>query len=365
MTTTPRTAGAYTFYATTEYYKKLVQDIADAPSGSRILLATMAFDPRNPTIAMLTSALDATAQRGCHITLEIDAYVFLVDEDKRPGPLFYHKRMPQKLSGIFADIQAVITTLRKSGVTVVITNPPTRPFTSPFAGRSHIKASIINDIVYLGGCNLSAMHSDVMVRRQHKPTADWLYNLLDQRSKLSASLEAFGRQDIVHGVDEKTEIIVDVGVKKQSAIYQRALQVIDNAQDWLVITCQYFPNSLTAKHLKQAQARGVKVYPIFNHYSAHSNLHAYLQHAVTSRERLRMPVSFFTGELKPGANYLHAKILATESEAMIGSHNYVTAGVNFGTAEIALHVQNSDFAKAATHSILAETGLLNAIDLPL
>src|SRR6476661_8548880 len=159
MTTTPRTAGNYTFYATAEYYKKLIQDISDAPQDSRILLATMAFDPRNPTIALLTSALDAAAQRGCQVTLEIDAYVFLVDEDKRPGPLFYRGTIPQKLSGIFADIQAAVSTLSTSGVNVVITNPPTRRFTSPFAGRSHIKASIINNIVYLGGCNLSSMHS--------------------------------------------------------------------------------------------------------------------------------------------------------------------------------------------------------------
>jgi len=358
MTTTPRTAGNYTFYATTEYYQKLIKDITGAPSGSRILLATMAFDPKNPVIALLSSALDAAAQRGCQVTLEIDAYVFLVDEDKRPGPLFYRNSLPSKLSGIFADIQASVTMLRNSGVDVVITNPPSRHLSSPFAGRSHIKASLINDVVYLGGCNLSSMHSDIMVRWQDAQTANWLYTLLQSRSENPRSLEAFGKTDIRQPLDSTSEIIIDVGVKHQSAIYKQALETIDSAKEWLVITCQYFPNSVTAKHLKQAHDRGVKVYPIFNHYSAHSNVHAYLQHAVTTRERLRMPTSFFLGELKRGDNYLHAKVLATENEAMIGSHNYVTAGVNFGTAEIALHVQNAGFSKAAARCILDETNLL-------
>lgn len=360
MTTTPRTIGAYTFYATTEYYQKLINDIEKAGAGSRVLLATMAFDPQEPTIALLTSALDAASQRGAHVTLEMDSYVFLVDEDKHPGPLFYRGTIPKKTHGIFADIQAVITQLRKSGVQVVLTNPPKRPFTSPFAGRSHIKASIVNDMVYLGGCNLSSMHSDVMVRWRSQQDADWLYELLQSRVQKPVSIEAFGTTDIRQPVSDSAEVIVDVGVKHQSAIYEQALRTIDNATEWLVITCQYFPNSTTAKHLKQAHDRGVKIYPIFNHYSAHSHLHAYLQHAVTKRERLRMPASFFLGELQRGDTYLHAKILATDKEAIIGSHNYVTAGVNFGTAEIALHNKNSDFSKAAAQVIVDEVGLAGA-----
>ena len=365
MTTTPTQAGDYTFYATADYFAKLVQDIDNTKSGDRVLLAAMAFDPTVPAIAAVITALARAGERGVHATLQIDSYVYLVDEQKHFGPLFYGTKLPAKLKGIFKNIHGTVAQLEQHGVTVVVTNPPSRRFSSPFSGRSHIKASVINNIVYLGGCNLSAMHSDVMVRTQNAELSNWLYHLFARRIEEPKSLEAFGAKDIRHTVDEQTDIIVDVGIKHQSTIYEQALQVIDDANDWLVITCQYFPNSITAKHLKAASKRGVKVFTIFNHYSSHSHAHAYLQRAVTGRERMRMPAAFFAGELPRGANYLHAKILANEKEAMIGSHNYVTAGVNFGTAEIALYRRDPAFAKAAAATIIAETNMQDVVKLPL
>lgn len=352
-------AGRYTFYATREYFAQLTKDIDATIAGDRVLLAAMTLDPTVATIEHVVDALHDAATRGVHVTLQVDAHAFMVDDDKKPGPLFYHTHLPAKMRGFHAILQDTLRRLEEAGATVVVTNPPHRRFASPFAGRSHIKASIVNDIVYLGGCNLSTPHLDAMVRWHDPQTANWLYNMLNSRAKNPASLQAFGTTDIRHVVDDTTEIILDVGVKRQSAIYEQALAAIDNAQEWLVITCQFFPNSRTAERLRAAHTRGVRVVPIFNHHTAHSHLHAHLQHAVTSRERLRMPGSFFETELPKGQTFLHAKVLATERELLIGSHNYVPSGVNFGTAEIALHSQDPHCAQASTKLILDEVGLSN------
>lgn len=354
-------AGEYTLYATREYFDRLVDDIDTTANGDRVLLAAMTLDPTVPTIQRVMHALKSAALRGAEVTLEIDAHSFMVDDSKIPGPLFLHKNMPVKLGPFHAQLHDTLQALSDAGVDTVVTNPPRRRFMSPFAGRSHIKASIINDVVYLGGCNLSSMHLDAMVRFEKPETATWLYTILRKRVETPNTLEAFGIVDFTHKVDESTEIIVDVGIKRQSAIYRQAFDAIDNARDWLIISCQFFPNSKTAQRLRAAQERGVRVVPIFNHYSAHSSVHAILQHGVTARERLRMPASFFETETAKGQTFLHAKILATEKEAMIGSHNYVPSGVNFGTAEIAVHSRDPHFSRACAAVLLEETGF--ALDL--
>lgn len=350
-------SGEYTFMATREYFDQLVDDINTTKTGDRVLLAAMTLDPNVPTIKHVTDAMGNAAMRGVQTTLEIDAHSFMVDENKRPGPLFYHTKLPSRLKPFHANLSTTLQQLHDSGAEVAITNPPARRYMSPFSGRSHIKASIINNTVYLGGCNLATLHLDEMVRWQDTQTANWLYGLLRKRVHEPSSLLAFGTQDMRHTIDETTDIILDVGVKRQSAIYEQALAVIDDASDWLVISCQFFPNSTTAKHLRAAAKRGVRVIPVFNHYSAHSPLHTHLQHAVTARERLRMPRSFFETELAKGQTYLHAKVLATEKEAMVGSHNYVPSGVNFGTAEIAMHSKDPAFAQAGARLLLQEVGL--------
>lgn len=354
-------SGEYTFMATREYFDQLVNDIDATTAGDRVLLAAMTLDPSVPTITRVTDAMGNAAMRGVQTTLEIDAHSFMVDENKRPGPLFYHTTLPLKLSGFHAELNDRLQQLRESGAEVAITNPPARRFMSPFAGRSHIKASIINDTVYLGGCNLATLHLDEMVRWHDPQTANWLYDLLQERVNNPSSLSVFGTKDLHHTVDEATDIILDVGIKRQSAIYEQALKIIDDAEDWLVLSCQFFPNSTTAEHLRLAAKRGVRVMPVFNHYSAHPSMHAHLQHAVTARERLRMPHSFFETELPKGQTYLHAKVLATEKEAMIGSHNYVPSGVNFGTAEIAMYSRNPQFSRAAVRVIMQEADLGSAM----
>jgi hypothetical protein len=65
------------------------------------------------------------------------------------------------------------------------------------------------------------------------------------------------------------------------------------------------------------------------------------------RESLRVPSHFFEGMIAKKNTMLHAKLLATDAGAMIGSHNYVRAGVALGTAEIALLSYNSSFTSQA------------------
>jgi hypothetical protein len=69
-----------------------------------------------------------------------------------------------------------------------------------------------------------------------------------------------------------------------------------------------------------------------------------VHHAVIRAEKLHRPRELFAHQLPKDLKRLHAKLLASEHGAFVGSHNYVTHGVNFGTAEIAIRRYDPAFA---------------------
>ena len=153
-------------------------------------------------------------------------------------------------------------------------------------------------------------------------------------------------QDQEFVLDNKTRIIIDAGVPKQSAIYDEALGMIDNAQEWLVLTSQYFAPGVGTQALARALARGVKITYYYSHYSMHGPLEGPIHGVAQWGLKQRLPAALFEKRLPRGV-HLHAKLLATEQGAMIGSHNYGDLGVQLGTAEIALQRDDAAFAKRA------------------
>lgn len=197
-----------------------------------------------------------------------------------------------------------------------------------------------------------------MVRRENPRLANWLYNLMQRRVQEPQTRKAWGNHDMRFSLSDEDEYILDVGARNQSAIYDEALDVIDRAEQWLLITCQYSFAGKTARHLRAAYKRGVRVLPIFNHFSQHGFPGNLLQGGVTATERRRMPKRFFDTQIPKSQTYAHIKVLASEHETMVGSHNYINAGVRFGTAELALHSKDPAFARGLAQFALDETRII-------
>ncbi len=344
----------FELYSKSEYFEDLRQRIAATKRGDRVAVATMTFDPNDSHVAHILDALTAAASRGVTTSLAVDAFNFLSDDQMLFGPLFFVRTLPKRMPKVFRDKLLAIKDLRSRGVNVVVTNWPQRRFSNPVGGRSHIKFAIINNRFYIGGCNLGeSMHIDIMAACEDQKTADWLYDF-SQKMLHSFGTTFMHGQDVRLKIDDQTELLVDAGTRKQSIIYDEALKLIDRSRAHVFITCQFFPNTVTAKQLLRAFQRGANVEILYNHASKHVMPKNWVHHLVVARERARMPASFFARQLPKTLNYIHAKVLANEGEAIVGSHNFVTHGVNFGTAEIALHVRSSDFAKHVQQKILSE-----------
>lgn len=342
----------FQFYGKTPYFRQVVQDVEKSGKGDRILLTTMNFDPGDPEVSNISEALISATKRGANVTLMIDAHDFLQPDRAKFGPLWFHDEFPKRLNKTALTKLEPGRKIQAYGGTFVVINHPHHAFTSPVSGRSHIKTTIVNDKVYVGGCNLTdASQIDLMVGWRNQDTADWLYKSLRRVADMESTQKAFQGVDQTYQLDATSSLFIDSGTRNQSIIYDRALALIDSAKDSLVITCQFFPHGLTAQHLARAAARGVKVRILFNRPRKHE-AYAPIQQAVIWQERLRgMPREFFANILPARSPYIHAKLLASESTAMIGSHNYVTEGVKFGTAEIALYREDPRFAQAAIAAI--------------
>lgn len=322
--------------------------------GDRLLVATMGFEPFEPAVRELVAALAGAARRGARVTLSVDACDFIMLGRARPGPLWFHGDWPKRLDRATRERLALGQSIREAGGTFAITNQPHRAYANPFAGRSHIKAAIVNDEVCVGGANLDeAERIDSMVSWRDAATADWLYALLQREADLQSSGQAFGGQDQQHAVDAHTTLFIDAGVRGQSVIFEHALALIDNAKERLFLSCQFFPHSVTAQHLAAAVRRGVRVNLIYNRPRKHGAQAPAQQAAIWSE---RIHGRFLPGMLPADVPFLHAKVLASESAALIGSHNYVMDGVRFGTAEIAL-LRGDDpaFGRAAVRTIIDQT----------
>lgn len=340
----------YQFCNRPAYFRQLAKEIKQTKVGDRVGLATMS---REPLIVEVVDELIAAARRGVEVYFMVDAILFtFTDKPLQLGPLWFGLPLTAGW-GMFGQHYRLVEKLRQAGGHVGIVNRPRHPFNLPIAGRSHIKTAVINDRVYIGGHNLSAENQlDIMTYWEDQKTADIIFKFLQQvvaAESVSKVLDADKR----YKLDNQDELLIDRGQPHQSLILDEALALIDNSNDWLYMTCQYFPGGQTGQHLKAAVERGVKVTLMFSPPSSHKS--EWFGHKLYElRERSRLPAELFAHKLPDSAPLLHAKLIATEQGAIIGSHNYVDQGVRLGTAEIALLRRDPAFAEAAVQAIQTE-----------
>lgn len=342
--------GSYQFCNQPTYFKQLAKLISQTKSGDRVGLATMAFNQDEPLVADILVELTKAAKRGVKAYFAVDALAFMMSDDpRRFGPVWYGKQ-PTVKPGLFGERFELFERLRQAGGHYAIINRPSHAFSLPVAGRSHIKTAIINDRVYIGGHNLASSNRiDLMTYWEDPKTADLLFKFLKNVIK-SGSVGHILASDQRYELNSTDSLIIDCGQRHQSLILETALNLIDSAEDWLYMTCQYFPGGRTGRHLKAALDRGVKVRLVFSPPSVHGS-DKWGHQIYEKLQRLKLPDELFSGKLPEGVPKLHAKLIATEQGAIIGSHNYVGQGVWLGTAEIALLKRDPAFAKAAVAAI--------------
>ncbi len=346
----------FAFFNNADYFRQLTDDVKAADAGTRAAVATMDLNSRDEHVGALLTELLAAAQRGVQVVLAIDARTFLLDKASRlPGPLWFKPTLePEKLREPFKTFYGWLEKLQQAGAQTVITNKPRKSLSNPAAGRSHIKTGVVGDKVYVGGCNLdNASNIDVMVSWSDKRAADWLFGMVAQVAQHGNTRKAFHERDAHLELSPEMQLVRDAGVPNQSLILETAVQLVSDAEKWVVYTGQYFPNGPIYKALLGAAYRGARVEIYYAHPSIHG-LEEPIHRLYNLRGQTVLAKKATVHQLPKTAPKLHAKVLATENGAMVGSHNYIQQGVKWGTAELALCYEDPTFSKQLKTFIATE-----------
>lgn len=306
-----------------EYIDRLVRDINR--SHRRICVAALIVQQLNDTSPIIR-ALIAAATRGVDVSVTADfsTYSYLAGH-MRPRSIYHHQ--VRAASDMVHRLNAHGVQFRWLGMH--------HPFF--FAGRTHSKWCVIDDIVYcFGGINLHGKLSgdtDFMFRFHDATLANLIagehHRILatDKAEATYRSRSIKTRHGIVH---------IDGGLIGDSGIYRRAQALADQASSILLVT-QYAPVGTFARRLKEVRSQ---VY--YNQPARQESFTRALIHVGQLQSGLQ---SNYMREA-----YLHAKyMIVTDADglqtALTGSHNFVPFGGWFGTREIALETQDPDIIR--------------------
>ncbi len=298
-----------------EYFKDAAREMDRASSRVHIMTLAIAREEHTETFM---KALIKSSERGLDVNVAADTFTY----SEFGGHFSPFKKKTERSKAVTAFTEALI----EAGVKFTWLGGNHK--INPFAGVTHIKWTIVDDIVYVfGGVNLfgkGEVWQDYMFKFNDKRLATIL--VTEQKKIIKAEKGPADYAGLVAKLDYG-RLIIDSGRRGDSMIYDRAVELAEKAES-IIFVSQYCPTGELADYVK---AKAEKVY--FNQANTTSFSTSILIRSSQLITRLRSSYH--------GSRYLHAKfIIFTMSDgskiAITGSHNFSYSGVRFGTREVVL-----------------------------
>ena len=205
----------------------------------------------------------------------------------------------------------------------------------PFLGRNHMKITIIDNVSFIGGINFSSKsfnYSDFMIKTENK---DMLYTL---KKIFIENRYNKNQNDKKIKINNDNILLIDSGKVRQSIIYESSIECINNAKESIRYISQFFPDFRILYALEKAIRKGIDVEII-----THSNDIAEKKYRHKVEKILfNISNSHISNIYENSEKYIHAKMMLIDKDTsspsvILGSHNFSTFGVLFGTAEISIY----------------------------
>jgi cardiolipin synthase len=295
---------------------------------SRVALVTTTFHADDTLSAAIVDALCAAAERGVIVSVCADAYTYT-------EPKEFILRSPKRHPVRAYRAIKVERQLKKSGADFRWLG---RSSNIGFAGRTHTKWLITDDVVYsFGGVNIdreSFINTDYMIRMADATLADALFSQHLRLLKADRAGHALKSRKI--SINDSSTTLIDGGLIGDSVIYRRACTLAKEATE-ITLVSQYCPTGKLNRILKRKKAT---LY--FNHWRRATWMNKLLIQfgMLFTRQNTRYHHK----------QYLHAKfIIFTMPDgakvAISGSHNFMYGSVLLGTREIALETRDPSLIK--------------------
>lgn len=315
----PTLSSTPTLLEAVQYVADLTARVQSAKK--RVYIASMIIND-DPSTAALIDALKKAATRGVEVNIMLDTFTF-----REFGGYFNPFRRHKKRS---REAIETMNQLTQAGVSVTWLGP--RLVINPFAGVTHIKWSVVDNMCYtFGGVNL--YHdgvqgaTDYMIRIQDAPLADAL--IQEQLAVIKSP------RPLYKGSNQTSPLgnwFVDSGIRKESFIYDRVLELAKKAES-ITYVSQYCPSGPLAKILSSKK-----------HVSYYFNNPQNAPFPTSLMLQMDQHLTGIYSQYKR-TKYIHAKVILFtlpdgKKIAVTGSHNFSYKGVIFGTREVALETDN-------------------------
>lgn len=293
-----------------------------AKSHQRVVLVTTTLHNDCPETEKIAQALEAAARRGVNVTVLADTLTYT---EVRGSLLNISSQQRRGLEAIRLERR-----LRKAGIHFYWLGKNSN---IGFAGRTHCKWIIADDIVYsFGGINtdrVSFENIDFMLRIKDSDLSRKLAS--ESRNIQKGDQSGRGMRNHQFG-NRETKVLIDGGLPFNSLIYQRACDLAKEATAIMLVS-QYSPTGKLAHLIKKCPEQTL--------YFNHIRNATFLNSIILSLGFLNRQTNHYNHSA-----YLHAKyILFTLKDghkvALLGSHNFVFSSGLIGTHEIAMETTNA------------------------
>ncbi|OGK18547.1 hypothetical protein A3D80_01170 [Candidatus Roizmanbacteria bacterium RIFCSPHIGHO2_02_FULL_40_13b] len=336
-------------YTPYEFITDLIDNIDRAHD--TVWIQTMYFETGNHT-KLLEKALIRARKRG----VEVKIYIDWITEKYANGeldifPSFSKVRRTSNKNTRHAS-RMMFELFEKNSIEVIFTNQPnTIQRIVPIVGRNHIKLFLVDQVGWIGGMNLGDKNFesiDLMVKMQNISVVQSLYNQFLKINSLSLS------QDHMVTCDFENNLLVDKGLRGQSIIFKKALELTSHAQSNIIYISQFTPDSELLSNIIESAKQGINI----------SIITSYKKDKVYSQFPFNCIYSYFIHKIKSYPNiklvhknqHVHAKLLIVdEKEVLFGSHNMTKLSVFLGTQELSLYSRDKELVTELTeyaHSLM-------------
>lgn len=319
----------YQILETTSFFEDQIAEVAKAEF--RAWIQTMALEPSYFT-NLLTSYLILAVQRQVDVQIVHDAYSDYVTNNKF-NHLAFLQNTPDKRqhAEILANRATFIKQINRM-FKVNKTNVPRGPLSyTPLAGvmgRDHKKISLIDNIGYIGGLNmtpLDAKRVDFMLKTTNKKIVKELERIFKR------SFDDEAAEDIVTHCNDHNTLLVDSGKRGKSIIMDHVYELVEKENTSITLISPYQPSGKLRRMLNFSARKGTHVEVITTGSDQTGAAHKLSQFVHDfGQDRAR----FYTHRY-PGIVHAKALLFGTHT-AILGSHNFDELFVRLGTEEISL-----------------------------
>lgn len=302
----------------TEYIADATKVINSAKE--RICLITMIASYDNATRGLFDALINAR-ERGVKVELAVDIFTY--------SEIGGHLRFKTSRSHKIKPVEILKKKLKAADIKINWLGTDSLLL---FSGRTHSKWLVVDNTVYtFGGVNLydeGINNTDFMLRFDDNSLAE---NLIKEYHRIIRADKTSNKYHSYHFDIPNGQVLVDGGRARDSIIYRRAKQLVQDAESVTYVS-QYCPTGKLASLLKN---KPVKLY--FNPWQQSKSLNAIFIRISSWKTNIKTDYS--------RQNYIHSKfIICTMPDgskiAITGSHNFANGGVWLGTREIALETSN-------------------------